>query len=136
MQLQHGDSFPFVQNLRAGDLRWCQVCGRALGESGQYWVEVFDGGDIWDESIHGPADRNDAGFMGKYPVGITCAKKFTPSVLVWEHKFGTKRQDATNDWFPYGPDGDMEGGKSWEEAGIVPPATLKEFWAKYGKEEN
>ena len=32
-------------------------------------------------------------------------------------------------WFPYGPNGDY--GISWVEAGIKPPATLKEYWETY-----
>jgi hypothetical protein len=36
------------------------------------------------------------------------------------------------DWFPYGPDGDY--GISWAEAGIKPPATLKEYWETYHPE--
>lgn len=82
----HGDSFPFMQNRssRLGDLHYCQVCGRELGQSGQFWVEVYAGGDIWDTSIHGEPDRTDAGWMGKYPVGISCSYRFEKSVLVWE----------------------------------------------------
>ena len=32
-------------------------------------------------------------------------------------------------WFPFGPKGDY--GVSWEEAGIIPPATLREYWEIY-----
>jgi len=85
-KFNHGDSFPFMQNRssRLGDLHYCQVCGRELGQSGTYWVEVVDGGDIHDSTTYGEADTQDSGYMGFYPVGISCSYRFEKSVLVWD----------------------------------------------------
>ncbi len=59
---------------RAGDADTCAVCGRAIEESeAAQWAEVVDGGARFarrDEN----ADTSDAGSMGCWAVGATCAR--------------------------------------------------------------
>lgn len=79
-KLRHGDDMPFKGGIHQGEMNRCAVCERKTGNDPLY-VEVFDGGAIWDVSTHGEADINDRGYMGHYPVGSECAKKFATGVL-------------------------------------------------------
>jgi hypothetical protein len=79
-KLQHGNDMPFKQGANIGSMHYCALCLRPVGNN-PLWVEVFDGGAIWDEYSNGPADQNDRGYMGHYPVGSECAKKFAANVL-------------------------------------------------------
>lgn len=79
-KLRHGDEMPFKGGINAGSMNHCAVCERKTGNNPLY-VEVFDGGLIWDSFRKGDADINDRGYMGHYPVGRECAKKFATHVL-------------------------------------------------------
>ena len=79
-KIQHGDPFPYESD-RSGEMDWCNVCGRRIGKT-CYWVEVVDGGAVWDSKTYGPADQHDAGYMGCYPVGRECAKRFKAGIAV------------------------------------------------------
>jgi hypothetical protein len=56
----------------------CACCDRPL-KANHKWVEVIDGGSSVANPGLGP-DTNDSGYMGFYPVGSSCAKK-------WFHGF-------------------------------------------------
>lgn len=79
MQLQHNDNFPFAPTY-LGSMEHCAVCGRKTSKNALL-VEVYGGGAIHDETLNGEADRNDGGYMGHYPVGSECAKKFATTTL-------------------------------------------------------
>lgn len=61
------------------DEAFCVQCGRKVGADAWY-VEVIDGGDIRMQDGT-EADMSDAGYMGCWPVGNECAKKFDSKVL-------------------------------------------------------
>jgi len=56
-----------------GSMEHCACCGKKLTGPAVY-VEVIDGGLSVAAPGLGP-DTNDAGYMGFFPVGKTCAKK-------------------------------------------------------------
>jgi len=60
----------------------CTICARILGKN-QFYVEVHNGGDL---AAVGTADEYDAGYMGCWPIGSECAKKFAPELVrQWEN---------------------------------------------------
>ena len=60
----------------AGSMDHCACCGRPLRGAFR-WVEVINGGaDVGTPCMRW--DETDAGYMGMYPVGPTCAKKHFP----------------------------------------------------------
>lgn len=69
-----------------GELKWasngsvshCVQCGKETGESAK-WVQVYGGGVVWAKSEGEP--ERDGGWMGWFPVGSECAKKFERGVL-------------------------------------------------------
>jgi len=79
-KLNHGDEMIFKSGFYVGSIEHCAVCERRVGAN-PLWVEVYAGGSIWDESRNGKADQADRGYMGHYPVGSECAKKFEAGVL-------------------------------------------------------
>lgn len=52
----------------------CAACGRKLKDN-PVFVEVIDGGDQVAAPGSNP-DQNDPGYMGFFPVGPSCAKKY------------------------------------------------------------
>ena len=69
-----GDPAPF--NDKAADsLDYCFSCGRKLG-SNPWFFEVNQGWMLIDPS----AKNSDS--QGCFPVGVECAKKFNPELLV------------------------------------------------------
>lgn len=77
-KFKQGDSAPFHPS-HAGN-NYCVVCNRKVGES-PLWLGVVNGGEVWDYRL-GEPDLNDSGYMGHYPVGSECAKKFEEGVLI------------------------------------------------------
>ena len=74
-----GDAAPFNELATTlVDRELCYVCGRKLGANPLYF-EVINGGDL--RSQDGTEAIQDAGYMGCYPVGSTCAHKFAPGLL-------------------------------------------------------
>jgi hypothetical protein len=59
----------------------CLECGRPVGDTPSHLVEIgYGGGEYW------AADNEfsmvqDGGYMGKYPIGSECAKKFEAGIL-------------------------------------------------------
>ena len=82
-KLRHGDPMPFSEDSTDTN---CALCGRPVGEFPAYWAEVADGGRVWDRTIAGEP-KMDGGYMGWWPVGSECRKRFTPSAV-------TKNVDA------------------------------------------
>ena len=76
--LQHGSYFPFAEDEFGHDR--CTICGRRLGKRPLY-VEVVDGGLVHDPAT-GEADDFAPGYMGFYPVGSECAKRFRAGIAV------------------------------------------------------
>jgi hypothetical protein len=81
-KIQAGESPNFAdpkENVKWEDA-YCVQCGRKVGANAWY-VEVIDGGSIrlQDGTEHNVAA--DAGYMGCWPVGNECAKKFAPNLL-------------------------------------------------------
>lgn len=74
-----GDPAPFHEGIHKDGAERCVVCGRKVGKK-SYLVEVIDGGDIREQDGT-EADTEDAGYMGCWPVGSECAKKFAPNIL-------------------------------------------------------
>ena len=79
-KLSHADILPFKMGKQAGSINHCAICEKAVGNS-PLLVEIYAGGLIWDASRNGEPDQNDAGYMGHYPIGLECAKKFAADVL-------------------------------------------------------
>jgi len=77
--IQHGGDFPASEKFD-GSMERCNICGRKLGAN-LYAVEVTNGGSVHDPAT-GPADINDSGYMGFYPVGSECTKKFGAGIAV------------------------------------------------------
>jgi len=80
-KIQAGESPNFAEpkaNVGWED-SFCVQCGRKVGADAWH-VEVIDGGFIRLQDGT-EADQNDAGYMGCWPVGNECAKKFAPSLL-------------------------------------------------------
>lgn len=73
-----GDNAPFHAKAINHDLDCCYVCGRILGKNPMY-MEVIDGGFIREQD--GTEPIRDGGYMGHYPIGSECAKKFAPNLL-------------------------------------------------------
>jgi hypothetical protein len=78
MAIGHGDSFPTCED--GTENGHCEVCGRRLRD-GRLFVEVVDGGSVHDPAT-GPADVHDPGYLGFFPVGPECAKRFEPGIAV------------------------------------------------------
>ena len=74
-----GDSAPFHPNMNSSSEKRCCVCGRKVGKNSWYF-EVIDGGDLRKQD--GTEAIQDAGYMGCYPVGSECAKKFEEGILL------------------------------------------------------
>ena len=58
---------------------YCNECGRKAGKN-PFYIEVVNGGEIRLQDGT-EADVNDAGYMGFWPIGSECAKKYDPRVL-------------------------------------------------------
>lgn len=69
---------PFHPKAIVSDLELCSVCGRILGKN-PWYMEVIDGGYIRLQD--GTEPVRDGGYMGHYPIGTECAKKFAPNLL-------------------------------------------------------
>lgn len=73
-ELNVGDAAPL--NVKAADsLEFCFSCGRKLG-SNPFFFEVDSSWMLIDPSV------NNADSQGCFPVGVECAKKFNPKLLV------------------------------------------------------
>ncbi len=75
---KHNDDAPFHPNHAGQD--YCVVCNRKVGADALL-MEVYGGGAIPDRTVIAEPDLNDGGYMGCYPVGSECAKKFEKGVL-------------------------------------------------------
>lgn len=82
-KIQAGDmpNFAEPKSNVGSENNFCVQCGRKVGADAWY-VEVIKGGDIrlQDGSEYDVA--SDAGYMGCYPVGNECAKRFAPNLLI------------------------------------------------------
>jgi hypothetical protein len=59
----------------------CAICGKLVKHSpGTKWAEVVDGGARF-ATIDEKADENDSGYMGGFPVGNDCARRFPDGYL-------------------------------------------------------
>jgi hypothetical protein len=79
-KIQAGESPNFAdpkENVKWEDA-YCVQCGRKVGANAWY-VEVIDGGAIRLQD--GTEAVRDGGYMGCWPVGNECAKKFAPNLL-------------------------------------------------------
>lgn len=66
----------WAKNRQPGDGPTCAACGRRLGKR-YLIIEVIDGGA--HVAPRGSAcDENDPGYMGYFPVGHDCARKYFP----------------------------------------------------------
>lgn len=75
-----GSAAPFNEKASlASDQDLCFVCGRKLGNNPLHF-EVVDGGSLRGQDGT-EADVDDAGYMGCYPVGASCANKFEAGIL-------------------------------------------------------
>jgi len=56
----------------------CAICGRPVKDDNQKatWVTVVNGGDDWAKNEYEANNVNDDGFMGGWPVGPDCHKKY------------------------------------------------------------
>lgn len=56
----------------------CCICGRPVDDAkAKIWACIGDAGDTWiDSADDAKAQENDDGFMGWWPVGNDCHKKF------------------------------------------------------------
>jgi len=64
-----------LDNVRATE-EHCTLCARKLGKN-FLMVEVHNGGDLVAKGFA----VEDSGYMGAWPVGSECAKKFSPELL-------------------------------------------------------
>ena len=81
-KIQAGEGLNFAEpksNVGWEDA-YCVQCGRKVGADAWH-VEMINGGEIrlQDGTKHDVAA--DAGYMGCWPVGNECAKKFAPNLL-------------------------------------------------------
>ena len=75
-----GDAAPFhPKAVDSVEIEFCFVCGRKLGANPIYF-EVINGGELREQD--GTQAIQDGGYMGYFPVGSECAKKFAPNVAV------------------------------------------------------
>jgi hypothetical protein len=72
-----GDPAP-LHNKAADSFDYCFECGRKLG-SNPWFFEVNSGWMLIDPKIR---HLNNSDSQGCFPVGVECAKKFDPSILV------------------------------------------------------
>jgi hypothetical protein len=75
-----GDQAPFHPNSTAEVTDHCIVCGNPT-PAARFWVEVVNGGDLREQDGL-RADNRDAGYMGWWPVGSECRRKFAPRIAV------------------------------------------------------
>jgi hypothetical protein len=79
-KIQAGEGLNFAEpksNVGWEDA-FCVQCGRKVGADAWY-VEMINGGEIRLQD--GTEAVQDAGYMGWWPVGNECAKKFAPGLL-------------------------------------------------------
>ena len=76
-----GDGMFWNENYDACDkngvqIERCTICARKLGAN-PFFVEVHNGGDLveFGKAVH------DSGYMGCWPIGSECAKKFSPELI-------------------------------------------------------
>lgn len=74
-KIGHDTDLVFGSN---GEMNACALCGKEVGKNPK-WVQVYNGGAVWAKSEGEP--ERDSGYMGWYPVGSECAKKFERGVL-------------------------------------------------------
>jgi hypothetical protein len=82
VKIQAGDQVNFAEpKSNVGDKdSFCVQCGRKVGADAWY-VEMIDGGHIRLQDGTEHDVENDRGYMGWWPVGNECAKKFAPGLL-------------------------------------------------------
>lgn len=52
----------------------CGICRRPVREaSARHWAVIVDGGAAWGDAS---SDADDPGYMGEYPIGSDCHRKF------------------------------------------------------------
>lgn len=69
----------------------CACCSKVITGK-PYWVEVINGGaDVAAPGL-GP-DTEDGGYMGFYPVGVSCARKHFPGFYV---RYANEAQSHNN----------------------------------------
>jgi hypothetical protein len=86
VKIQAGDQPNFSEpKTNVGDQdKFCVQCGRKVGAN-PWYVEVIDGGYI--RLQNGTEAVIDNGYMGWWPVGNECAKKFASNLLFkWNDK--------------------------------------------------
>jgi hypothetical protein len=72
-----GDAAPL--HIKAADsMQYCFACGRKIGNNAWYF-EVDSGWMLIDPNVR---HLNNSDSQGCFPVGVECAKKFNPSLLV------------------------------------------------------
>jgi hypothetical protein len=76
-----GDGMFWNENYDATDkngiqIERCTICARKLGAN-PVFVEVHNGGDL----VEFGKGIQDGGYMGCWPVGSECAKKFSPELI-------------------------------------------------------
>lgn len=79
-KIQAGEGLNFAEpksNVGLED-SFCVQCGRKVGADAWH-VEMINGGEIRLQD--GTEAVQDAGYMGCWPVGNECAKKFAPGLL-------------------------------------------------------
>lgn len=79
-RFEAGDSAPFHEGIHKDSDDRCVVCGRKVEKNG-WLVEVIQGGEIRRQDGTKYDTSTDAGYMGCWPVGSECAKKFAPNIL-------------------------------------------------------
>ena len=67
------------------DKERCAVCGKEVKGDIRRFIEVIDGGGLVARPGSNP-DVEDPGYMGFFPVGPTCAKRFKGFVHVVKEK--------------------------------------------------
>jgi len=72
-----GEQMPFHPNLHTKtNKEYCALCGKGLGQNPVY-VEVHAGGML----VEFGKGIQDAGYMGCWAIGTSCANKFSPELI-------------------------------------------------------
>jgi len=85
-KLQAGDSVNFAEpksNVSASD-NYCVQCGRKVGADAWYVECINGGGEIRLQTgvaYEDTPEYEQASYMGCWPVGNECAKRFAPNLL-------------------------------------------------------
>ena len=62
-------------NVRGITGRECAICGKQVREPFKHLAIVIDGGARW-ASTEADVDLSDPGYMGEYPIGPDCHRKY------------------------------------------------------------